>query len=153
MDVCLLCLYVVLSCVGRGLCDRLTTRPEESYRVSNVCDHRNPERGPMFQLGTTEKWMNAIFVQMTNYFTSELFQWSWVLCRRWHSYWWGHSCRKWRRWETRHLIPLFLPGLKVDAVGQLLTHRKKCNYMCEVSLATWHGYCHVTMQWCIVASP
>jgi hypothetical protein len=35
MNVCLLCLYVVLSCVGRGLCDGLITRPEESYRVSN----------------------------------------------------------------------------------------------------------------------
>jgi hypothetical protein len=35
MDVCLLCLYVALSCVGRGLCDGLITRPEESYRVSN----------------------------------------------------------------------------------------------------------------------
>jgi hypothetical protein len=35
MDVCLLCLYVVLSCVGRVLCDGLITRPEESYRVSN----------------------------------------------------------------------------------------------------------------------
>jgi hypothetical protein len=34
MDVCLLCLYVVLSCVGRGLCDGLITRPEKSYRVS-----------------------------------------------------------------------------------------------------------------------
>jgi hypothetical protein len=32
-DVCLLCLYVVLSCVGRGLCDGLITRPEGSYRV------------------------------------------------------------------------------------------------------------------------
>jgi hypothetical protein len=32
-DVCLLCLYVVLFCVGRGLCDGLITRPEESYRV------------------------------------------------------------------------------------------------------------------------
>jgi hypothetical protein len=36
MDVRLLCLYVVLSCVGTGLCDELITRPEESYRVS-VC--------------------------------------------------------------------------------------------------------------------
>jgi hypothetical protein len=35
VDVCLLCLYVVSSCVGRGLCDGLITRPEESYRVSN----------------------------------------------------------------------------------------------------------------------
>jgi hypothetical protein len=25
----ILCLYVVLSCVGRGLCDGLITRPEE----------------------------------------------------------------------------------------------------------------------------
>jgi hypothetical protein len=30
-----LCLYVVLSCVGRGLCDELITRPKESYHVSN----------------------------------------------------------------------------------------------------------------------
>jgi hypothetical protein len=46
MDVCLLCLYIVLSCVGRGLCDGLITRPEESYPVSNcMCDHRNPEKG------------------------------------------------------------------------------------------------------------
>jgi hypothetical protein len=29
------CLYVVLSCVGRGLCDGLIAHPEESYRVSN----------------------------------------------------------------------------------------------------------------------
>jgi hypothetical protein len=35
-DVCVLCLYVVLSCVGRDLCDGLITRPEQSYRVS-VC--------------------------------------------------------------------------------------------------------------------
>jgi hypothetical protein len=35
MDVCLLCLYVVLSCVGRGLCDRLITLLEEFYRVFN----------------------------------------------------------------------------------------------------------------------
>jgi hypothetical protein len=53
---CLLCLYVMLSCVGRGLCDGLITRSEESYRVANcMCDHRNPERGPMVQLGTYRK--------------------------------------------------------------------------------------------------
>jgi hypothetical protein len=34
MDVYLLCLYVVSSCVGRGLCDGLITRPKESYCVS-----------------------------------------------------------------------------------------------------------------------
>jgi hypothetical protein len=33
MDFCLLCLCVVLSCIRRGLCDGLITRPEESYRV------------------------------------------------------------------------------------------------------------------------
>jgi hypothetical protein len=56
MDVFLLCLYVVLYCVGRGLCDGLITSPEESYHVSNyMCDHRNPERGPMFQVGNESK--------------------------------------------------------------------------------------------------
>jgi hypothetical protein len=29
-----LCLYVVLSCVGRRLCDGLITRPKEFYQVS-----------------------------------------------------------------------------------------------------------------------
>jgi hypothetical protein len=56
MDVCLLCLYIVFSCVGRGRCDGLITHPEESYRVSKyVCDHRNPERGPIFQTGIAGK--------------------------------------------------------------------------------------------------
>jgi hypothetical protein len=32
MDVCLLCLYVVLSCVGRGLCDGPITRPKEYFK-------------------------------------------------------------------------------------------------------------------------
>jgi hypothetical protein len=41
MYVCLLCLYVVLSCVGRGLCDGLFTRPEESHRVSNCVRLKN----------------------------------------------------------------------------------------------------------------
>jgi hypothetical protein len=35
----------VLSCVGRGLCDGLITRPEESYRVSVCVWSRNPEKG------------------------------------------------------------------------------------------------------------
>jgi hypothetical protein len=30
-----LCLYVVLSCVGRGFFDGLITRPEKSYRAFN----------------------------------------------------------------------------------------------------------------------
>jgi hypothetical protein len=41
MVVCLLCLYVVMSYVDRGLCDGLITRPEESYRVS-VCVIKKP---------------------------------------------------------------------------------------------------------------
>jgi hypothetical protein len=44
MAVCLLCLYLVLSCVGRGLCDGLITGPEESYRVS-ICVIKKPEKG------------------------------------------------------------------------------------------------------------
>jgi hypothetical protein len=36
MDVCLLCLNVVLSCVGRGIYDGPISRAEKSYRVS-VC--------------------------------------------------------------------------------------------------------------------
>jgi hypothetical protein len=37
MGVCLFCSYVVLSCVGRGFCDGLITRPEECYRVYVMC--------------------------------------------------------------------------------------------------------------------
>jgi hypothetical protein len=58
MDVCLLCLYVVLSCVGRGLFDGLITRPEESYRVSlYVCDQETPKReakGPSWTISAFE---------------------------------------------------------------------------------------------------
>jgi hypothetical protein len=35
-DVCLFVYtYVVLSCVGRGFCNELITRPKESYHESN----------------------------------------------------------------------------------------------------------------------
>jgi hypothetical protein len=43
VDVCPLCLYVVLSCVGRGLCDELITRPEESYRASKLRLNKKPQ--------------------------------------------------------------------------------------------------------------
>jgi hypothetical protein len=43
---------VALSSVGRGLCDGLITRPKESYRMSKII-LRNPQRGRMFELGTT----------------------------------------------------------------------------------------------------
>jgi hypothetical protein len=42
--VVFLCLYVVLSCVGRGLCDGLITRREDSYRVSNCVLLRNLDK-------------------------------------------------------------------------------------------------------------
>jgi hypothetical protein len=42
-DICLLCLYAVLSCVGRGLCDELIPRAKESYQVCNK-DSENPKR-------------------------------------------------------------------------------------------------------------
>jgi hypothetical protein len=49
-------MFDVLSCVGRGHCDGLITRPEESYHVSNcMCDHGNPERGSVFQVGSLQE--------------------------------------------------------------------------------------------------
>jgi hypothetical protein len=64
MDVCLLCLYVVLSCVGRGLCDGLITRPEESYRVSYcVCDQETPKmeaKGPSSTISACERMNDTL---------------------------------------------------------------------------------------------
>jgi hypothetical protein len=42
----MLCVYVVLSCVGRGLYDGLITRLEESYRMRQlyVCDQETAKR-------------------------------------------------------------------------------------------------------------
>jgi hypothetical protein len=62
MDVCLLSLYVALSCVGRGLCDGLITCPEESYRVSLCVWSRNPEReakGPSLTISACE-WISQL---------------------------------------------------------------------------------------------
>jgi hypothetical protein len=59
MDVCLLCLYVVLSCVGTGLCDGLITRPEESYRVSLCVWLRNLKgggQGPSWAVEPLDGW-------------------------------------------------------------------------------------------------
>jgi hypothetical protein len=59
MDICLLCLYVMFFCVGRGLCDGLITRPEESCRVS-VCVITETPKGalcPSWELQENE-WMN-----------------------------------------------------------------------------------------------
>jgi hypothetical protein len=61
MDVYLFCFYFVLSCAGRGICDELITRPEESYRVSVCVWSRNPERGPMFLWEPKGKMSELIF--------------------------------------------------------------------------------------------
>jgi hypothetical protein len=38
------CLYVMLSCVARGLCAELITRPKETYHVGYVLRLRNPKK-------------------------------------------------------------------------------------------------------------
>jgi hypothetical protein len=38
------CLYGALSCVGRGLCDELITRPKESYHVSDMIQKPPPKK-------------------------------------------------------------------------------------------------------------
>jgi hypothetical protein len=43
-DVCLLCLYVMLSCVGKGLSRELITCPKESYPVSNKIYNPPPHK-------------------------------------------------------------------------------------------------------------
>jgi hypothetical protein len=62
MDVCLLCLYIVWFCVGRGLCDGLITRPEESYRVSNCVVKKHQYRGgqgPIWAVELLDGWNNT----------------------------------------------------------------------------------------------
>jgi hypothetical protein len=58
---CLLCLYVLLSCVGIGLCDGLITRPEESYRPSNSMRLKNLKEGGQSPFWALESfgWMDT----------------------------------------------------------------------------------------------
>jgi hypothetical protein len=57
----------VLSCVGRGLCDGLITRPEESYRVSVCVRSRNPEKGGHRSILDYKRlWMNELMNQITS---------------------------------------------------------------------------------------
>jgi hypothetical protein len=59
-----LCLYVVLSCVGRGLWDGLMIRPEESYRVSNSVWFRNLKgggQGPIWAVEPMDGCMDDVF--------------------------------------------------------------------------------------------
>jgi hypothetical protein len=72
MDICLLCLYVLLSCVGRGLCDGLITRPDESYRVSNCVWLRNLKGGGQGPIWAVEPlmdgwmdWENVLVITLT----------------------------------------------------------------------------------------
>jgi hypothetical protein len=64
MDVCLLCIYVVLSCVGRGLCDGLITRPEESYRVSVCVITETPKGALCSSWEPTGKWMSQYWYSL-----------------------------------------------------------------------------------------
>jgi hypothetical protein len=84
MDVCLLCLYVVLSCVGRGPCDGLITCPEESYRVSVCAWSTNPEkRGQRSVLDYKRLWMNEVnlkWSQVSSRFIIYICKQSWMLC-------------------------------------------------------------------------
>jgi hypothetical protein len=77
--------YVVLSCVGRGLCGGLITIPEESYRVSVCVWSRNPERetkGPSWTLSVCE-WVYYLICCCGNVY--QVLYWclrSRVRCRR-----------------------------------------------------------------------
>jgi hypothetical protein len=53
MDVCLLCLYVVLSCVGKGLCDGLIT----SMRLRNL---KGGSQGQNWAVEPLDGWMGGI---------------------------------------------------------------------------------------------
>jgi hypothetical protein len=44
--------YMLFSCVGRGLCDGLITRPEESHRVSNCVITETAKGALHSKLGT-----------------------------------------------------------------------------------------------------
>jgi hypothetical protein len=48
------CVYM-LCCVGRGLCDGLITRPEESCRVSLYVWSQKPRKGPCVPVGNLQE--------------------------------------------------------------------------------------------------
>jgi len=54
LDVCPL--HVVLSCVGRGLCDALIPRPKDLYHVSKTRETLNKERRPWLDPGWSAIW-------------------------------------------------------------------------------------------------
>jgi len=61
MDVCLCCECCVLS--GRGLCDELITRPEESYRLwcVVVCDLGNVKNGGVMTRVGSQRYKKKVF--------------------------------------------------------------------------------------------
>jgi hypothetical protein len=91
------CLSVVLSCVGRGLCDGLITHPEVSYRVSNcMCDQETPKGAlcSIWYLQENEWWWTTThepMIMLNSYKRNSLLQlthclqWVWpsfqLLCR------------------------------------------------------------------------
>jgi hypothetical protein len=94
MDVCLLYLYVVLSCVGKGLCDKLISGPKEYYRVSNNIIE-TPERRSWPDQG----W-SAIGEKNT----------------------WGH-CSKWPNWRAATALTHWIRG-KVGVTSGLKALKK-----------------------------
>jgi hypothetical protein len=81
MDVCLLCSYVVLSCVGRGLWDGMITGPEQSYRVSVCVWSRYPEKGGKRSvLDYKRMWMNDECYIYSHTWTEEI----WTLRPAYH---------------------------------------------------------------------
>jgi hypothetical protein len=60
-----LCFCVVLSCVGRGLCDGLITRPKESYLASKSMIKKPQRRRPIPDLGCRAiGWMENLLVNL-----------------------------------------------------------------------------------------
>jgi hypothetical protein len=63
MGVCLLCLYVVLSCVGRGLYDGLIALPEESIMCPILCVNlKGGGQGPIWAVEALDEWIGWVSV-------------------------------------------------------------------------------------------
>jgi hypothetical protein len=75
--------YVVLSCIGRGLCDGLITRPEEFYCVSVCVRSRNPEEGGQRSILDYKRlwmWISLPGTRLWHYFAAKGTHWSKLSC-------------------------------------------------------------------------
>jgi hypothetical protein len=82
IDVWLLGVYVLLSCVGRGLCDGLITHPEESYRVSNCVIKKRLSRRLRPDLGCRAiRWMGVREVGLEGV--------NWINLAQDRNHWWA----------------------------------------------------------------